>query len=274
VVYVIVDVMNIRKFVSVAARGSVAFGLIAGLVASGCGGGSSTPSVDRGIVRSRVETSLEEGFSTHAATSDLDDFDLSTRFGEPVYDPFLALWTKFSEEGADYFTDEACTDPAGTLRFTLDIDLEGETFAATMTQQVTKGPQAGTNVTTDIAVTNSGVTIDGSGTTPEMGTFTMTGSLDANGAGTITATSKKGEEAARTYKVTYRADGTSQLLFDNAQWHRYMLEFNADGSGTGTITGTSDLFPANVVWDKTGTGKVTYKDGSVREFTNFRFDQP
>jgi len=73
--------------------------------------------------------------------------------------------------------------------------------------------------------------------------------------------------------VVYRADGTAQVTFDNQQWHRYTLDFNGDGSGTGTVSGNSDLLPATVAWDRTGTGTVTYKDGSVRNFENFRFDE-
>lgn len=265
--------MKPTRFFSNITLAAAALALLAPVLATGCGGGSSAPAVDRSTVRTRVEKSLQEGFSTHALSFGTGDFDPSSRFGEPIYDDYLELWTQFTEDGADYFTDEACTDPAGSLRMTFQGDMENLTFEVSSTQIVTKGPRAGTNVTTEMRVDNDSIVVNGSGTTPDTGTFTLSGNWNQSGQGTFTLTSQKAGEEARTYKVVYRADGTAQLTFDNSNWHRYTLDFNADGSGTGTVTGNSDLLPATVVWDSTGTGTVTYKDGSVRNFENFRFDE-
>ncbi|MFM7188350.1 MAG: hypothetical protein ACKO14_11100, partial [Armatimonadota bacterium] len=52
----------------------------------------------------------------------------------------------------------------------------------------------------------------------------------------------------------------------------FTLNFNADQSGKGTITGDDKtLLPADIVWDASGTGTITFKDGSTATFDNFQF---
>lgn len=263
--------MNVEKKLATVSRAAIAAGSLCALVAAGCGG-SSAPTVDRATVRTRVETSLEEGFSSHEMAFGTGDSDPSTRFGEPVYDPYLELWSQFTEDGADYFTDEACTDPAGTLRITFDGDPESGSFSIVSTQTVDKGPRAGTRFESEVGFGENGLTVTGSGTAPETGPFTLSGTWQLDGSGNLVLKSQKPGEEQRTYRIVTRADGTSQVTFDNAQWHKYTLDFNADGSGSGTVTGSSDLLPASVVWNSDGDGTVTYKDGSTRTFDNFRFD--
>jgi hypothetical protein len=50
------------------------------------------------------------------------------------------------------------------------------------------------------------------------------------------------------------------------------LNYNADQSGTGTVTGDdTSVLPATIVWDANGSGTITFKDGSTETFENFQF---
>ena len=263
--------MDIKRLLNVSSRSATAAGAIVGFFIAGCGG-SSTPNVDPGTVRSRVEQSLEEGFSSHQLAIGTNDPTRSNRSGEPIYDPFVELWIRFTDDGADFFTDQACTDAAGSMRITIEGNPESEPFIIRSTQTVDKGPRAGSRFDFEMRSENNVITISGTGTSPDSGPFTMSGTWNSNGEGSFVCSSQKPGEAQRTYRIVTRADGTSQVTFDNAQWHKYTLDFNADGSGSGTVTGSSDLLPASVVWNSDGDGTVTYKDGSTRTFDNFRFD--
>ena len=250
-------------------RAGAVAGVAAALLSVGCGGSSTT--IAPGDLRSRVAQSLEEGFSAYNNANGAGDQDPSTRSGEAVYDPFLELWAKPVDNGFDYFTDEACTNPGGSSRYTIETDANGNVLSRTE-QTVTAGPMAPLQSTTVYRTGENGITVEMTGTSPERGNYSLTGNWNIDGDSMFEVSTQKEGEAPRKYAVLTRQNGTSKVTFDNPQWHQFTLDFNADGSGSGTVTGSSDLLPANVVWNSDGDGTVTYKDGSTRTFDNFRFD--
>jgi len=51
------------------------------------------------------------------------------------------------------------------------------------------------------------------------------------------------------------------------------LEYRADRSGTGTVTGDDILLPATITWDADGNGSITFADQVKVSFTGFDFNQ-
>ncbi len=242
------------------------------MLAAGCGGSSSSLSLDSGTVRSQVARSLQGGFSAHGTTSDTGQGGGTTRSNGATFDVFLGVWTKENGDGRDLFVDEACTQPAGRIQDSVTIDPENNGTKVQSTVEITGGPLAGYTRNTTMIFRDGETLVSGTGKSPENGDYTLEGKWIAGGDSSFTMTTRKSGEEARAYSVLHRPDGTSRVVFDGNQWHRFTLNYQADNSGTGAVTGNSELLPADVVWDATGTGRITFKDGSVREFSGFSFD--
>ena len=106
---------------------------------------------------------------------------------------------------------------------------------------------------------------------PGFSSSTLTGRWDSTGGGYKTY-EKDFEGNVKRYESTYRNDGTSRLVFTDENGLEFTLDFIADQSGTGTITGKdTTLLPATIVWDERGSGTITFKDGSTETFVDFQF---
>jgi len=246
--------------------------VLASMVATGCGGSSSSLSLDSGSVRSEVARSLQGGFIAHGTTSDTGQGGGATRSSGAQFDDFLGVWTKENGDGRDLFTDEACTQPAGRIEDSVSFDPEKNGTVVTSNVEITGGPLAGYSRNTTMVYRDGETLVSGNGRTPENGDYTLEGKWVSGGDSSFTMTTRKSGEEARAYSVLHRQDGTSRVVFDGKEWYRFTLNYQADDSGTGTVTGNSELLPAEVAWDTAGTGKITFKDGSVREFSGFSFD--
>jgi len=244
--------------------------VVAGLstIPAGCGGGGQA-TLGPSTLRSQTADSLEKAFVVQRRSALPDD---GTTRGGAIYDPFLELWGKPVADGVDYFTDEACTDAAGQARFVVDANVETFTVKTDITTAIDKGPWATHRSTAHFELSPTSLYFLEQGTNPELGTYSLYAGTVSTGIA-FTVESTLPGAAKRVYKVLVFTDGRSQVVFDNENGHRYTLDFAANGSGTGTVTGSHPLLPANVTWDEHGTGKIVFQDGSELPFTHWRFNQ-
>jgi hypothetical protein len=76
----------------------------------------------------------------------------------------------------------------------------------------------------------------------------------------------------RRYECYYNKDGTSKVMFTDENGLEFTLNYNADQSGSGMVTGSdTTVLPATIVWDELGSGTITFRDGSKETFENFQF---
>ena len=226
--------------------------------------------MDPALLRSRTADGLEKAFVARNRSAIPDDN--RSRQSGAIYDPVVELWGLPVEDGIDYFTDEACTDPAGQSRWTVDANLETFEIKIDTTTSITKGPWATHQSTAQMRASATSLYFLEEGVNPELGAYSVFAGTVATGISfQVTSTPPGGTE--RKYSVMVFHDMTSRVVFDNENNHRYTLDFKADGSGTGTVTGSDPLLPANVTWDERGTGKIVFRDGSETPFTRWRFNQ-
>ena len=266
---------------------AVAIAVCAPLVLTGCGGGTmpfnnggggNGGGVNRSV-KDDVIKAVQTGFSTYE-TGKNSGRKRTTR-GEdpnsaPWFDSFYELWSVSSEDGrgVNYFEDEACTLPAGYSRFDSDYADTGGEFKSTSSFSITKGPKAGATGSglTELVYTPDFLyTFSFIGDIPGYASYSTSGRWDINGGG-YKSYSKDQNGLVQRYEASYNNDGTSRLLFTDENNLEFTLNFNADQSGTGTVTGDdTSVLPATIVWDETGSGTITFKDGSKETFEDFQF---
>ena len=245
---------------------------------NGGGGNNGGGDVNRSV-REKVIDAVQNGFSTYK-TGKSAGRKRTTR-GEdpiptPIFDTFYELWYLTSNDGAsvNYFEDEACTLPAGYSRYDRVYDELGSDFEATGSFEITKGPKAGAKGTSFTSLKSSPEFLymfSFVGDIPGFASYTTSGRWDTNGGG-YKSYRKYQNGLIQRYETSYNNDGTSTLLFTDENALEFTLNFNADQSGKGTITGDDKtLLPADIVWDASGTGTITFKDGSTATFDNFQF---
>jgi hypothetical protein len=242
------------------------------------GGGGNGGGVNRSV-KDDVIKAVQTGFSTYE-TGKNSGRKRTTR-GEdpnsaPWFDSFYELWSVSSEDGrgVNYFEDEACTLPAGYSRFDSDYADTGGEFKSTSSFSITKGPKAGATGSglTELVYTPDFLyTFSFIGDIPGYASYSTSGRWDSNGGG-YKSYSKDQNGLVQRYEASYNNDGTSRLLFTDENNLEFTLNFNADQSGTGTVTGDdTSVLPATIVWDETGSGTITFKDGSKETFEDFQF---
>lgn len=238
----------------------------------GSGGGSSASSTPSGDLRTRVARSIEEGFTSQASVQGGGTSGGLKLLGDtPEFDYYYQLWAKPVDGGFDYFVDEQLTEPAGTSRYSNTFDDNGN-FLSEGSIEILKGVRAGFRSTLRTEYVNGRIEYAYTGTDPETGTFQTTGYKDAEGG--LYETRLQGLTGPeRVYRMTFKEDGTSVVEYNTDRDYRYTLNFAADRSGTGTVTGDSSLLPATITWDVEGTGTLTFADQSKLEFTGFDFNQ-
>ena len=94
-----------------------------------------------------------------------------------------------------------------------------------------------------------------------------------NGVGEYNLVVVDSQGVSRSYLATFAADGTSRVTYDSQSEFQYTLEYRADRSGTGTVTGDDILLPATITWDADGNGSITFADQVKVSFTGFDFNQ-
>lgn len=229
--------------------------------------------------KDKVMKAVQTGFSTYK-TGKNSGRKRATRDEDPnptlVYDSFYELWALLLEDGkgVDFFEDEACTKPAGQSRYErFDSEATGE-FRQSGTHVITAGPKAGAKVTTlsELVLSPEYLYIfEFSGSIPGAASYSTSGRWNSNG-GRYKSYVKDLDGVVRRYECYYNKDGTSMLMFTDENGLEFTLNYNADQSGKGTITGDdTSVLPATIIWDETGSGTITFKDGTVETFENFQF---
>jgi hypothetical protein len=250
------------------------FSLFAAAVTIGCGGTSSAlVTQDGALLKADIAASVEQGFSAGESVSRSGGGSGGGSLApEDVYfDDFFGLYANPVEGGLDYFLDEALTQPAGQER-TTDSGVNGSDFSQTSTTQITAGPRAGYQSTSTFSFSSSRLDLSVTGTDPETGSFETTGFFEG-GAGEFSARYTDEQGVSRIYAVRFDESGAYQVTFNTGASYVYTLNFLSDDSGTGTVTGSNDLLPAQIVWNTEGDGQMTFADGSVLEIRGFDFEQ-
>ena len=278
--------------ISVYAFCAVAIAVCAPLVLTGCGGGTmpfpngggntggggNGGGVNRSV-KDEVISAVQTGFSTYK-TGKSSGRKRTTRGEDPnptlAFDAFYELWYLKSADGeaVTYFEDEACTLPAGYSRYDHNYAENGGEFKASSSFSITKGPKAGATATglTELVYSPEFLyTFSLVGDVPGYYSYSTTARWDSNGGG-YKSYRKDQIGVVRRYEASYNNDGTSRLLFTDENGLEFTLNYNADQSGTGTVTGKdTTVLPATIVWDANGSGTITFKDGSKETFEDFQF---
>lgn len=262
---------------------------VVAIAAMGCGGSGegSGPSLTGSALKTEIAKSVQGGFVTqttgNAQSKDKTPPPAKARAEDPTpyFDEEFKVWGKPIElittdggtvSGADFFVDEALTQPAGELRKT--TLLAGGNISFKITVNVTAGPNSG--LQSELITTYSGGIFQWTykGKNPDGSSFDAEGNYNGE-TETVTYRFSETDTAGvtREYVAQYNANGTSVISYDSPRGFRYTLNFAADQSGTGSVTGNDALLPAQITWDTAGSGKITFADQSEVPFTNFEFNQ-
>lgn len=250
--------------------------LLLAIASVGCGGGGSLSSTSTSTLTSNVVArSIENGFfarqmGTQASTGTARN---QPRRGESdngtFFDEGYQLYGRISENQVDYFLDQALTQPAGGSTQALTTTQTGYTFNFTLA--ITAGQFAGLSYTTDWTLSGSSITFASAGQQPGAGSYTISGSV-IDERTVIQSTNRDADGVNRFYNVTVEADGSSKVEYNTNQLFSYTLNYAADQSGSGTVTGNSPLLPATLSWNTEGTGTLNFANGSSLNFQNFEFN--
>jgi hypothetical protein len=77
---------------------------------------------------------------------------------------------------------------------------------------------------------------------------------------------------SQTELVTYFNDGTMTATSRDSHSLDAQITYIANFSATGTVTGQDAGLPAKISWDSTGSGSVTFADGTIATFVGFTLD--
>lgn len=271
-------------------RLSLALGLLIVLALSGCGGAGL---INLPFTRSKdslLRLTLT-ALNAHSANAALEA--LSGRFGGfsplgrdsepggpmdprepegPYFDDWLGVWAVSSstENGftTECFLDEALTQSAG--HSTSSWQETGDSYTGTTSVSITGGPSTGYTLESDYSYSNT----TGAGTYtsrinhPEYGISEDSGTWSEDGLGAYRSRWQKGEEFYE-YFGSYSADGSWSTSSSNSDGFIFTLLGNADGSGSGAMSGPDVLLPATIAWTVLGAGTITWADNSVTEFSYF-----
>jgi hypothetical protein len=240
---------------------------------AGCGGsdsGASTSGASATLTR-QVAKAIETGFMAKSMSYTGTKSRSATRNTEPQFDEFFELW--FTTEGTTtlYTLDQAGTQPAGQTLRTSTI-VEG-TVTNTEVTTITAGPKSGYSQSLTLSISAGEINFDQSGTSTETGPFKITGKIvESTGIVTVRSEFKDEAGADRFYDITVQADGAATVSYNNNQLFTYQLNYAADQSGQGTVSGNSPLLPASLTWNTQGDGVLTFADGTSLNFTGFDFN--
>lgn len=262
------ELMN--QFCKSIAAGILAISLF--LSVAGCGGsdsGSGTAGASSTLTR-QVAKAIETGFMAKSMSAGGTRSRSATRNTEPQFDDYLELWYTTLENVTTYTVDQAGTQPAGqTVRSTT---IDGTRVTTTEETTITAGPQAGFTQSSVLISDNDNVTFSQTGTSPASGPFSIIGQILASGVVTIRSQYQDEAGASRFYDLVVQPDGSTVVSYNNNQLFSYTLNYNADQSGQGSVTGNSALLPATLSWNAQGDGVLTFADNTSLAFTGFDFN--
>lgn len=243
------------------------------LFTTGCGGsGASSAPLSSTAFKESVMSSLEQGFQAKSGASEAGPSSRQSRVSDNVYfDEYYELWAQQGEGVVKYFVDEALTQPAGKQTYSFGTT-EGGIFTKSASLEITAGKFKGLTQTIQITVEADSYKFSFAGNNPDTGEYSAVGSYQ-NGTGQTDVKYKDENGADRTYRVVSNADGTSRVEFNTGLNFVYTLNYAADGSGSGTVTGSNDLLPATITWNSSGDGQVNFADATSVSFTDFNFVQ-
>lgn len=240
---------------------------------AGCGGsdsGSGTSGASSTLTR-QVAKAIETGFMAKSMSYKGTKSRSATRNTEPQFDEFFELW--FTNEGTStlYTVDQAGTQPAGQTVRTSTI-VEG-TVTNTEVTTITAGPRSGYSQSLTFTISEAEISFSQTGTSTETGPFKITGKI-AQATNIVTVRSEFKDEAGadRFYDIIVQANGATTVSYNNNQLFTYQLNYAADQSGQGTVSGNSPLLPASLTWNIQGDGVLTFADGTSLNFTGFDFN--
>ncbi|MBX3097167.1 MAG: hypothetical protein KF812_09915 [Fimbriimonadaceae bacterium] len=272
-------------------RRAITLGLLLILTLAGCGGAG----LISGLPFTRSKDSLLRltltALNAHSANRALES--LSGRFGgfshlgrdsdpgdpaephdpeSPYFDEWLGLWAVSSsvESGftTTYYLDAALTQSAGHSTSTWQETADH--YSGTTSVSITGGSSAGYTLQSEYSYSN----LTGAGTYtsqivhPEYGNSEDTGTWNEDGSGAYRSRWSKGNEFYE-YVGQYTSDGAWSNSSSNSDGFIFTLIGNADGSGTGAMTGPDLLLPATIAWDILGHGTITWADKTITEFEYF-----
>jgi hypothetical protein len=183
------------------------------------------------------------------------------------FDEFLGLWVDIQDTATQstytLYVDEAKTQPAGSIVTTIP---SGTTYPQTFasTYNFTAGVLAGSHGSYQTTVNQ-----DGSGSSSYTDTYTD-GSKDSGqsswtvaGGFTWTDQSTDSTGAQTTSSGAFHSDGSGATHSTTSDGYTIDYTYNADGTGSGKISGPAAGLPANITSDVYGDITITYADGTV-----------
>jgi hypothetical protein len=183
------------------------------------------------------------------------------------YDNFLGLWVDVQNTATQstdtLYVDQAKTQPAGSIVTTFPT---GSTYPQvySSTYQLTAGLFAGSHGSYQTTINQ-----DGSGTSTYSDTYadsstdSGTSTWTAQGANSWSDESTDASGGVTTSTGSFKADGSGTTHATTADGYTLDYTYNADGSGSGKISGPAAGLPATVTWDIYGDTTITYADGTV-----------
>lgn len=256
-------------------RLSIAIG-VGFLVLIGCAGNGTEMG---GRSKSGLASLIKSAFSAHAENAGLGDQNDLVRaaFQSPdgeeqnkFFDEWMGLWasSSWSEGRSDlsYFLDEALTEAAGHSSSTWSFT-ESE-MRGTGETEITAGHSAGFRQSNEFVVNM----LDFSGfytsfsDHPQYGRSESAGTWNMDGSGSYSSSWRKGDVFSEQ-RGQWQPDGTWQTSSTSNEGFTTSMNGNADGSGTGRLTGPDPLLPATIVWNVIGVGTITWADGSTSPFS-------
>jgi hypothetical protein len=242
---------------------------------AGCGG-SGGGSSSRSLTKQQMLAILERGVTRGLAMRDSQGGLRPRRAPEPglVFDETLDLWVQHLEgdpedltvpSGEKYFVDEAGQIDGGFSYlwnsapnvFPNVIRMEAKYLAGNLAG-VEQAIRLEFNEDESASLTSHNVY-------PHEGTMDYTGSWANTGLGQWQGKFTLLDESWEKYTFVKDAEGGPDFTIESSTGVTYTFHFAEDGSGTGTITGSGELLPAQIVWDAQGQGVVTWSDSSTSE---------
>jgi hypothetical protein len=196
--------------------------------------------------------------------------------GEPgpwsgfYYDYYLELWvemvTSATEFRINYYIDEAKTQPAGYSLSKQPADWTVFPQTSTYDYQFTAGTLKGSHGKSDTTIkadyagdtSYENVYADGWKDTGKSTWF-------PNGASTWISRTDMADGQWIESTGSFRPDGTGNTRTKLSSGYEANYTYNADGSGSGKITGPDPLLPVTMTWNYCGDTKIVYANGTVEE---------
>lgn len=253
-----------------------AYVLACAIAAYGCGGGGVSVGNAKGAPTATTKSNVAAhilALGQGALSMSFESFgtSITSHHGKTFERPMLGLWDTLTiaPDGIRQVLtlDSAGTQPAGQIVYVAED--AGLTLAGTMS--LTGGPYAGLNGSYLQSVVPGGVSGNEEYTVPALAVTSGEFSLAQGPTGALSGTEQFAVALAGGYtqnqQVALNSDASEVFTTTDSNRYRSVLSFSAAGSGAGNIQGADPGLPATLAWDSTGSGKVTFADGSSVPFT-------